>query len=351
MACDIRFDMLRLEVINDRTVVMTTKSQRAFVIQPGSIRLEPDELPPPAPDEVTVRTTKTLISPGTERAIMLNLPGLAVQYPKAVGYSHVGEIIQVGAEVHILRIGDRVASKSRHASHVLVKEALCHPIAPNLDDERATFFQLLATSLQAVRKTRLEVGEAAAVLGAGLVGQLALQVTRVAGALPTVAMDRHQARLKLAQQLGADHIFSPDTAEKDILCTGVSAEGFPVAIEATGNPAALETACDITAFGGRIALLGSSRGATGFFDFYTRVHKKGITLIGAHIDTAARLASAPGWWTLHDEQHTALLLLKHGRVTVSPLITHRFHCSQITAAYDLLVEWNLDALGIVIDWT
>ncbi|MCY4072074.1 MAG: zinc-binding alcohol dehydrogenase [Chloroflexi bacterium] len=330
---------------------MTTKTQRACVIRPGVIRLEPDELPSPASDEVLVRTTKTLISPGTERAIMLNLPGLVLQYPKSVGYSHVGEIAQVGAEVRSLKIGDRVASKSRHASHALVKEALCHQLAADLDDEHATFFQLLATSLQAVRKTRLELGEAVAVLGAGLVGQLALQVARVAGAMPVVAIDNHQGRLKLAHELGADHIVSDANAAKDATATSALAERFPVVVEATGNPAALMTACDITAFGGRIALLGSSRGATESFDFYKRVHKKGITLIGAHIDTAARLSSAPGWWTLRDEQHTALKLLQNGRVTVAPLISHRFHCSEIAAAYDLLADWNLDALGILIDWT
>ncbi len=330
---------------------MTSKTQRASVIQPGIIRLESDELPSPAPDEVLVRTTKTLISPGTERAIMLNLPGLAVQYPKSVGYSHVGEIVQVGAEVRSLKIGDRVASKSRHASHALVKEALCHQLRPDLDDEHATFFQLLATSLQAVRKTRLELGEAVAVLGAGLVGQLALQVARVGGAMPVVAIDNHQSRLELAHELGADDIVSAENAAEDAIAAGALAERFQVVVEATGNPAALMTACDITAFGGRIALLGSSRGATESFDFYKRVHKKGITLIGAHIDTAARLSSAPGWWTLRDEQHTALKLLQNGRVNVAPLISHRFHWGEIGAAYDLLTEWNLDALGIMLDWS
>lgn len=327
---------------------MTIKVQCAVVTQPGLIRLQPDELLSPAPDEVLIQTSKTLISPGTERAILLHLPGLAVEYPKTVGYSHVGEVVQVGANVQSLKVGDRVASKSRHASHALVKEALCHQLPSDLEDEHAIFFQLLATSLQAVRKTRLELGEASAVLGAGLVGQLALQVARAAGAMPVVAIDNQHSRLELALKLGADHIVLAENAEDD---AAVPAAGFPVVVEGTGNPAAIMSACDITAFGGRIALLGSSRGATESFDFYKRVHKKGISLIGAHIDTAARLSSAPGWWTLRDEQHTALKLLQSKRVTVSPLISHRFHCSDIAAAYELLAAWDFDALGIVIDWS
>ena len=327
---------------------MQMESYRAVLPERGTLRLESFLAPPPGPDEVLVQTTKTLISPGTERALLLNLPGLNVQYPKAVGYSHVGKIIQIGKEVKALKVGDQVASKSRHASRVIVKAALCHKLGADLDDEQAAFFQLLATSLQAVRKTRLEIGEAAAVIGSGLIGLFALQVARIAGAMPTIAIDAHPGRLALAKQLGADRIYLAEDALEKI--SGY-ARRLPVVIEATGNPAALESACQITASGGRIALLGSSRGSAQSFDFYANVHKKGITLIGAHIHTGNRAASAPGWWTLSAEQQLALKLLRQKRVAVEPLITHRFASHQLEAAYDLLAQWDLDAIGMVIDWT
>ncbi len=330
---------------------MPLYSTCAILPEPGTVRMESFELPPLAHDEVLVKTTKTLISPGTERALLLNLPGLNVQYPKPVGYCHVGNVTEVGSEVTGLAVGDRVASKSRHASHVIVKASLCHKVDDSLDDESATFFQLLATSLQGVRKTRLEVGEATVIVGAGLIGLLALQVARAAGALPIAVIDAHEGRLKLARQLGADHCLLAKNAVTKLLDTDGFADGFPVVIEATGNPSALESACQVTATGGRISLLGSSRGTTPVFDFYRQVHKRGITLIGAHISTGNRPASAPGWWTLCDEQGTALKLLAHGRVAVQPLITHRFCYSDIDDAYDLLAQWNLDSSGIVIDWT
>ena len=330
---------------------MPGECYHALVARPGTVLLESFELRPLAPDEALVQTTKTLISPGTERAILLNLPGLAVKYPKAVGYSHVGKVIDLGTDVTTLRVGDRVASKSRHASHVAVKASLCHRLPDDLADERATFFQLLATALQAVRKTRLEVGEAVAVLGAGLVGLLALQVARAAGALPTVAIDRDDGRLQLAKEIGSDHVFPAARAAQMFKDFNTLSQGFPVVIEATGNPAALESACQIAAFGGRIALLGSSRGVSESFDFYKRVHKRGISLIGAHISTGNRPSSAPGWWTLQDEQATALRLLAHKRISVSPLITHRYASSEIEKAYKLLAGWNLEAIGILLDWT
>lgn len=330
---------------------MSKICQTVIVAAPGIVGLESAELPPLAADEVLIRTTKTLISPGTERALLLNLPGLNVQYPKATGYSHVGEVLEVGGAVDDLTVGDQVASRSRHASHVIAKAENCHKLDANFNDEEAAFFQLLAISLQAVRKTRLEVGEAAAVIGAGLVGLLALQVCRAAGALPVIAIDSDRKRLKRAERLGADLTEQAVETTEFLQTSSAQAEGVQVVIEATGNPAALETACQIASFGGRLALLGSSRGATESFDFYKQVHKRGLTLIGAHISTTYRLASAPGWWTQREEQRSALRLIQNGRVAVEPLITHRYSFQNIDAAYELLASWNHDAIGIVIDWT
>lgn len=326
------------------------KTSRILIATNGRVRLEPVELPPLNSDEVLIETSKTLISPGTERAMLLRLPGLKVKYPAAAGYSLVGRVARIGSGVTAFKLGDRVASRSRHAAHVLAKAAECHPIPSAVTDEGAAFFQLLAIALQALRKTRLEVGEGCAVLGLGLVGQLALQVARIAGALPTVAVDKDEGRLGLAERLGADFCLRADDAADQIRSIQGLEAGPPVVIEATGNPAALESACQIAGLGGRIALLGSTRGASESFDFYRQVHKRGITLIGAHISTTYRAAAAPGWWTQPDEQRTALRLLSARRVNIAPLITHRFPSADAAAAYELLRRWDPGAIGMVIDW-
>lgn len=330
---------------------MPVKTNHIVVTEGGSVRLESVQLPPLARGEVLVETSRTLISPGTERATLLRLPGLTVKYPVNPGYSHVGRVVELGAEVTTLKPGDRVASRSPHAAHVVAKAAHCHRLPHSLTDEEAAFFHLLAIALQALRKTRLEVGEGCAVLGVGLVGQLALQVARIAGALPTVAVDREDGRLRLAKRLGADYAIQADSAAKQIRTIDDLQGGPPVVIEATGNPAALESACQIAAFGGRIALLGSTRGVSEAFDFYKQVHKRGITLIGAHISTTYRAAAAPGWWTQHEEQGTALRLMAAKRVDVAPLMTHSFSSVDAAKAYKLLARWDAGAIGMVIDWT
>ncbi len=324
---------------------MPTLCSQVVISQPGKVGLAEAALPEPGRGEVLLRASKSLLSPGTERALLLNLPGLKPTYPKTSGYSFVGEVVQLGDGATNLQLGDRVACRTRHASHAIVDAADCHKLPASLSDERAAFFQLLAIALQGVRKTRLEIGEGCAVLGAGLVGLLALQVARAAGAMPVIAIDADASRLARAKDLGADHVFLAGEAAR------LLPEAPPVVIDATGNPAALEAACQLAAFGGRVALLGSSRGASQSFDFYRDVHKRGLTLLGAHISATYRETAAPGWWTQRAEQATALKLLEQERVAAEPLVTHRFPFRDVEAAYQLLADWDPGTIGVVIDWT
>lgn len=330
---------------------MTDRAMRAIVTAPGQVRLEAFDMPRPGPGELLLRTRKTLISPGTERAILLNLPGKNVRYPREVGYCNVGQIIEVGSGLPDFYAQIRVVSRARHASHVLVKAEDCQVLNPGeLGDARATFVPLLATALQAVRKTRIEIGETAAVIGLGPLGLLTLQALKQAGAIDIFALDRHEGRLQLASRLGADHCLCVDDDGAMSSLRGAAGD-IPVVIEATGNPAAIELACEIAADGGRVALLGSARGKTASFDFYSLVHRKSITLIGAHISSARRKESAPGRWRLQAEHELALKLLEKERVQVEPLISHRFGWRQFEDAYALLARRDLDAIGILVDWT
>ena len=278
---------------------MSEKAFRAIVTAPGQARLEPFNIPKPGPGQALIRTRKTLISPGTERAILLNMDGKNVRYPREVGYSHVGQVIELGCEGQGrgLREHSLVATRSRHASHALIEQGPVDLVWPgDRQEERATFVPLLATAVQAVRKTRIEIGETAAVLGLGLVGLLALQALKLAGALDIIAIDLDEGRLQRARTLGAETCLRADDEEAMRSFDKVIMD-IPVVIEATGNPAAIELACEIASPEGRVALLGSTRGSAESFDFYRLVHKKALTLIGAHISSAHRGQSAPGWWT------------------------------------------------------
>jgi 2-desacetyl-2-hydroxyethyl bacteriochlorophyllide A dehydrogenase len=323
---------------------------RAVVRQPRVVEIEEFVIPDPGPGEVLIRTRASLISPGTERAFYLALPNTNASYPLYPGYSNIGEVIGVGAGVETLKVGDRVASTAGHASHVIAAAAKCVGVPATIPDEEATFFNLIAVAMQGVHKARIELGEPVVVLGAGSIGVCAMQMAKVSGALPVIAVDQDESRLDLALRAGADAVLVNDTQVVERIRELAARDGAAVVIEVTGAAVAILSAFQMAGVRGRVILLGSARGDTEHVNFYRDVHRKGLSVIGAHEITRPQHDSLPGWWTQRDEHQTALRLLAMGRMTVAPLISHRFGWRAFAQAYALLESWDPTATGMVLDW-
>ncbi len=325
--------------------------QRVRVAAAGQVALEAFEPAPPQAGQVLLRALTTLISPGTERAFFLNLENTDPSYPLYPGYSFIGEVSACGAGVTGLAVGDRVACAAPHCSHALVEAQACLPVPAALADEEAAFFNLLAIAMQGVRKARIELGESVAVLGAGLVGILAMRLAQLSGGLPVLGLDLDAGRLDLARQIGVDHTLIGDERMPAALNEALGGAGADVVIEATGAPQLVSTAFQLAAEKGRVVLLGSTRGDADGVNFYRDVHRKGLLVIGGHEITRPRHEDSPGYWTQLREQKLCLELLACGRVTVSPLITHRYGWRDFPVAYAHLANWHKEAMGMVIKWT
>ena len=327
------------------------RNHQVFFAQPGVVSVEASAIPTPAPNELLIRTRTSLISPGTERAFFLSLPNTTENYPQPAGYCNVGEVVAMGEQVTGWQIGDRVASKGHHAAYVLADAATAHHVPAGLSDEYAPFFNLASIALQGVRKARVELGEPVAVIGAGLIGLMALQLARLQGALPAISIDQDEGRLDFASQSGADVMIVANEGLTTELLKHTGSNGAAVVIEATGHPNAIQTALDSARDFGRVVLLGSTRGETDHVNFYRDVHRKGITLIGAHDRARPQHESTHAFWTQYEDQRVALELLARGRLNVQPYITNRFAWYDAPAAYELLRSWNKNSLGIILDWT
>jgi 2-desacetyl-2-hydroxyethyl bacteriochlorophyllide A dehydrogenase len=312
--------------------------------------IEEVKTPEPKGDELLIRARASLISPGTERAFYLGLPNTSGQYPQYPGYSLVGEVAGMGEDVTGWAIGDRVGCAAAHASDVVAKASRCLPLPENLPDEQALFFNLSSIAMQGVRKTRVELGESVAVIGAGVIGLLAMKIASLSGALPVASVDLDDQRLDFARRLGADATLKPNDHLMDSLRSLVGGEGASVVIEATGNPDAVTLAFALARPFGRVVLLGSTRGETDHVNFYRDIHRKGITVLGAHANAVPSNESSPAFWTIYDEQKTALRLMAAGRLNVEPFITHRFSWREAPQAYEILGNWTKDSLGMVLNW-
>jgi 2-desacetyl-2-hydroxyethyl bacteriochlorophyllide A dehydrogenase len=304
----------------------------------------------PRPGEVLIETEVTLISPGTERAFFLGLPNAQGRYPSNPGYSNVGRIAALGEGVTGLQIGDRVASGGNHASHVVVRTSRCWPVPPELPATEAVFFNLAAIALQGVRKARVELGEAVLGLGLGLIGNLALQLARLQGGLPTIGLDPDAGRRETATTCSVDAVLDPTASDApDRLGELTAGRGPSVVIEATGSPEAVNDALALAGHRARVVLLASTRGVTET-NFYRDVHRKGLTLLGAHANVVAPHDSSPGFWTQEDDMKTVLRLLAARRLQVVPLRSEIFPWKEAPRAYELLGSWRKDLLGMVLRW-
>jgi len=319
----------------------------------GRAVLEPFDVPRPGPGEVLLQNDYTIVSAGTERANLLGLPNTSLAFPYYPGYSGVGRVVALGDGVDNAAVGDRaLASFSGHRSHA-VQRASDLTVVHNerIDSLDAALVVIGAMGLQGVRKLKLELGESAMVIGLGILGIFATQLAMLGGAVPVIVSDFDGKRRDLALSLGADHAFSPD--EDDLpdkvraLTHGKGADGI---VEVTGVASALQEALTCVAWQGRISLLGCTRVPDASIDFYQYVHKRGISLIGAHTFVRPERDSYPGCWTTQDDYRTLLSLIAAGRLRVRPIISEVVSPERAPAIYARLAEEKHPPLGIAFDW-
>lgn len=329
------------------------RGKRVVWPERAKVDIEEFEIPSLNDDEVLVESECTLISPGTERAFLLGLPNTRGGFPSRPGYSNIGRVIAVGKAVTNCPIGERVASTGGHTSHFATEpNRLIQMGSADVPAEEAVFFNLGAIALQGVRKARIELGETTLVLGQGLVGLLALQLARVSGAVPAIAADLTDSRLNVSKCIGADCTLNPEDADfVEKLAAVTNGDGPAVVIEATGHPDAISTALDVAGWGARVIILASTRGETPNVNFYRDVHKKGLILYGAHNSIRPRHETSPHFWTLEDDSRLLLSLIAQKRFSVAPLITHRVRGEEAPKAYQLLMAWNPELLGVVLQWS
>ena len=181
---------------------------------PGIAELVDKPLPQIKEDEVLIRILRTTVSAGTERANLVgdpnvNTKGTSVPFPRSSGYSATGIVEAVGRDVTTVLVGDRVAcSWTKHAQYCAVKESCVYPLSEDIGDDAGALVHIATFPAAAIRKCRLEFGESAIVMGLGVLGLITVELLRLAGAAPIIAVDPVAEKRELARKLGADHAHS-----------------------------------------------------------------------------------------------------------------------------------------------
>ena len=114
---------------------------------------------------------------------------------------------------------------------------------------------------------------------------------------------------------------------------------------------ALQQALECVAWEGRISLLGCTRVSDVPIDFYRYVHRRGVTLVGAHNSTRPSMESSPGRRTEADDYRIFLKLVAAGRMQVRPIISDVVSPEKAPEVYARLADDPNAPLGVVFDWS
>lgn len=332
----------RVTLISAGTERMVTDFAKASLL--GKARQRPDQV------RMVLEKMKT-------DGVMTTLESVFTKLDEAIelGYCNVGTVVAVGAGVTGFEVGDRVLSNGHHAEMVSVPQNLCAKIPDGVPDEQAVFGVLSSIALQGIRLAAPTLGECFLVSGLGLIGLLAVQLLRANGAR-VLGADFNPARLKLAQQLGAETV---DLGKEDLIgraqifSRGAGIDGVLITA-ATGSHEPVHQAAQVSRKRGRIVLVGVAGLNLLRDDFYKKELSFQVSCsygpgrYDPSYEDQGRDYPLPFVRWTEQRNFTAVLdLIAQGQLDVSPLITHRFPICQAANAYDV-VGGKEPSLGVLL---
>jgi threonine dehydrogenase-like Zn-dependent dehydrogenase len=340
------------------------KMKAALFVEPGRIVLDDKPIPDVGPLDALLRVTTTTIC-GTDVHILKG------EYPVArgltIGHEPVGVIDKLGSAVRGYREGQRViagaitpsgwsnaclcgvcsqdGAGAEHgwkalggwrlgntidgcqAEYVLVPDAMANlaPVPDELTDEQVLMCpDIMSTGFSGAESAGIRIGDMVAVFAQGPIGLCATAGAKLGGASLVIGVDRLPDRLRMARQMGADHVVDSsrtDPVAEIMRLTG--GRGVDVAIEALGTQQTFEAGLRALRPGGTLSSLG--------------VYSTDLTIpLGAFSaglgDHRIVTTLCPGG---KERMRRLMAVIAADRVDLSAMVTHRFKLDDIEAAYEL----------------
>jgi (R,R)-butanediol dehydrogenase/meso-butanediol dehydrogenase/diacetyl reductase len=210
--------------------------------------------------------------------------------PLTLGHEFCGTVVEIGAGVTELQVGDRVAVEPEYrcqrcaycrsgsynlcvsmgfaglmgdggmADFATVPAYMLHRLPDGVSLEQAAVLEPAAVALHALRRSELRLGETCAVFGLGPIGLLLIMLAKLQGAATIVAIDVSPERLEAARCFGATHAFDARELDAPSLQNALRAAtgglGVDTSFEAAGRAATFESAMQALRKGGRLVMVG-----------------------------------------------------------------------------------------------
>jgi L-iditol 2-dehydrogenase len=277
--------------------------------------------------------------------------------PLILGHEFSGEVVEVGASVEGVVVGDRISAMPSMPCGICPRcrvgrgDSCTQRLVPglrsdgflaeyarvpaganifklpdNVSYETGSMLEPLSVALNAVDVSNLKMGYLTAVLGPGPIGLLTLKLLKAGGAglVMVAGTGADEGRFKLAKEYGADVIVNvekedPVSRVKEI-AGGAEEGGLDLVFEATGNPKSISQALDMVRPGGTVLLIGIHSGLAQFDPTpMVRGKKSVIGVYAFEVETWRR----------------ALLLMSKGLLDPESIITHRMTLDRAREGFEL----------------
>lgn len=265
-------------------------------------------------------------------------------YPIILGHEFSGRVTACGSAVADLQPGDRVAcvplqpcfackecqrqlwSQCKHyqfigsrsdggnREFIVLPRSNLFLLPPGTTALAGAFFEPLTVSLHAIQLAGGCEGKEVLIIGAGTIGQLALQAAKALGARSVTAIDINPQRLALAQQLGADRVFnSAELTAADMQALLHEQRFDQLILETAGNPLTVELAINLAGPQAQLALIGTLHHDLNLSSStFGLILRKELHILGSWMNYS-------GAWPGVEWQQ-AVSLFNAGRIQLTPLM-------------------------------
>jgi len=313
------------------------------------------------PEQVKdVLNTLTQLGPiATYRKVMNKLDSLS-----PLGYSLVGEVIEVGKGVDDFKCGDIVAcggaGYANHSEVNFIPKNLCVKVPGGIELKEASFTTIASIAMQGFRQTQSQIGENVAVIGLGLLGQILIQIIQANGCR-AFGFDISKRKCDLAIEIGAyfAETVSKTNFEEEIgsLTNGFGCDSVIITTGTSSNDPII-LAGKIARDKAKIVDIGITKMDLPWDLYY---HKE--------LDFRFSRSYGPGRydplyeengidypvgyvrWTEQRNMISILQLIKDGKLNLSKLITHEYDFNESEKVFLEIKEGKEEYLGVVLKYS
>jgi len=324
--------------------------------KPKEAVIEEQPIPKPEKGQVLIKSSCTLISIGTEMTVFSGEfpPGSVwdekFKFPYSPGYNNIGTVVDAGEGIDKKLIGRKVASWGSHSTYTVQNSEKVYEINTDVPDEHAVFFTIAQIVMNGIRRSGMKWGDAVAVYGMGLLGQMSVIFARLCGARPVFAIDVSDFRLDC---LPEDPAIIKLNSSKEKIIDAVQKHNHgrkaDMVFEVTGNAALIPSEFEILRNQGHFVVLSSPRDKT-LFDFHDLCNSPSFTIIGAHNFSHPPVATPDNPWTWERDFEFFIDLIADGEIDMGRLISDKVKYGEAPGIYSALLKDRSKSMGIILEW-